>query len=129
MKRLQTIFLFFILSGCSQIELHNSEVYTIVEESSSYPGGLHAWYSYIKEEMNYPRQAIRMGIEGRVFVQFVVEKDGYLSNIHVVERIGAGCDEEAQRIVQNSGKWNPAKMGGQPVRHQLILPILFKLPD
>ena len=68
-----------------------------------------------------------MEIEGKVFVQFVVEKDGSLSDVHVIKGIGAGCDEEAIRVVQNAPKWKPAKQRGRPVRQRLVLPLTFKL--
>lgn len=102
------------------------EIFTIVEESASFPGGLAAWGKYLNKEMKYPRQAQRMGIEGRVFVQFVVERDGSLTDIQVVKGIGAGCDEEALRVITNGPKWKPGKQRGQPVRQKMIQNILFK---
>ncbi|MEQ9405427.1 MAG: energy transducer TonB [Cyclobacteriaceae bacterium] len=105
------------------------EIFTIVEESAGFPGGLSAFYGYLKKEMKYPRQAQRMGIEGRVFVQFVVERDGSLTDIHVVKGIGAGCDEEAVRVLKNSPKWQPGKQRGRAVRQKMIQNILFKFSN
>ena len=105
------------------------EIFTIVEEPASFPGGLTAFYEFLKKEIKYPRQAQRMGIEGRVFVQFVVERDGRLTDIHVVKGIGAGCDEEAVRVLKNSPKWNPGKQRGRPVRQKMIQNILFKFSN
>ena len=102
------------------------EIFTIVEEPASFPGGITAFYGYLKKELKYPRQAQRMGIEGRVFVQFVVEKDGTLTDIQVVKGIGAGCDEEALRVLKNSPKWKPGKQRGKAVRQKMIQNILFK---
>lgn len=105
------------------------EIFTIVEEPAGFPGGLSAFYGYLKKEMKYPRQAQRMGIEGRVFVQFVVERDGTLTDIHVVKGIGAGCDEEAVRVLKNSPKWKPGKQRGRAVRQKMIQNILFKFSN
>lgn len=105
------------------------EIFTIVEESASFPGGITAFYGYLKKELKYPRQAQRMGIEGRVFVQFVVERDGTLTDIHVVKGIGAGCDEEAVRVLKESPKWKPGKQRGKPVRQKMIQNILFKFAN
>jgi protein TonB len=98
-----------------------------VEDPATFPGGIAAFYEYLKKNLNYPNQAKRMGIEGRVFVQFVVEKDGSLTDIHVVKGIGAGCDEEAVRVLKNSPKWKPGKQRGKAVRQKMIQNILFKL--
>ena len=105
------------------------EIFTIVEESASFPGGIQAFYEYLGKELKYPRQAQRMGIEGRVFVQFVVERDGSLTDIQVVKGIGAGCDEEAVRVLKNSPKWKPGKQRGKPVRQKMIQNILFKFAN
>lgn len=105
------------------------EIFTIVEESASFPGGLSAWAKFLKKELKYPRQAQRMGIEGRVFIQFIVEKDGSLTDIQVVKGIGAGCDEEAERVLRNSPKWKPGKQRGKPVRQKYIQNIMFKFAN
>jgi protein TonB len=77
--------------------------------------------------MKYPAQARRMGIEGKVFVEFVVDKDGTLTEVKTVKGIGAGCDEEAVRVIQSAPKWKPGKQRGRPVKVRMILPIIFKL--
>ena len=105
------------------------EIVDFPEESASFPGGITAFYGYLKKTLKYPRQAQRMGIEGRVFVQFVVERDGSLTDIHVVKGIGAGCDEEAVRVLKNSPKWKPGKQRGKPVRQKMIQNILFKFAN
>ena len=70
-----------------------------------------------------------MGIEGRVFVQFVVDKDGSVSDVKVVKGIGAGCDEEAERVLKLSPKWSPGKERGRSVKVRMVLPIIFKLNE
>lgn len=103
------------------------EIFTIVEDQPNFPGGTSAFYQYVQKNLKYPAQARRMGIEGKVFVQFVVDRDGTISQVTVVKGIGAGCDEEAARVIKNSPKWKPGKQRGQPVRVRMILPITFKL--
>jgi len=103
------------------------EIFTIVEQKPEPVGGMKAFYEYLGANLHYPPQARRMGIEGRVFVQFVVEKDGSLTDVQLVRGIGAGCDEEAIRVIENAPKWQPGKQRGQPVRVRNVMPILFRL--
>lgn len=103
------------------------EIFTIVEDQPTPTGGMQAFYKYVSDNLKYPAQARRMGIEGKVFVQFVVDRDGSLSEVQAIRGIGAGCDEEAVRVIQGAPKWNPGKQRGRPVRVRMILPITFKL--
>ena len=105
------------------------EIFTIVEDPASFPGGLNAFYTYLGKSIKYPRQAQRMGIEGRVFVKFVVERDGTLTDIKVMKGIGAGCDEEAVRVLQTTPKWKPGKQRGRAVRQSMVIPINFKFSN
>jgi periplasmic protein TonB len=103
------------------------EIFTIVEEPASPKGGMPAFYKYVGEKIKYPAQARRMAIEGRVFVEFVIGKDGAISDVKAVKGIGAGCDEEAVRIIQSAPAWTPGKQRGKPVKQRMVLPITFKL--
>lgn len=103
------------------------EVFTIVEDAAEFPGGVQAFYKFVQTKMKYPAQARRMGIEGKVYVQFIVDKDGSVTDVQAVKGIGAGCDEEAVRVLQSSPKWSPPKQRGVPVKQKIILPITFKL--
>lgn len=103
------------------------EVFTIVEEQPTPVGGMAAFYEYVKNNLSYPAQARRMGIEGKVYVQFVVDKDGKIRDVTAIKGIGAGCDEEAVQVLQNAPTWLPGKQRGQPVKVRMILPITFKL--
>ncbi len=105
----------------------SDEIFNIVEESASPKGGIQAFYKYVGDKVKYPAQARRMGIEGRVFVEFVIGKDGSLSEVKAIKGIGAGCDEEAVRIIQSAPAWNPGKQRGKPVKQRYTLPIIFKL--
>lgn len=103
------------------------EIFTIVEDQPAPQGGMGAFYQYVAKKLKYPNQARRMGIEGKVFVQFVVDKDGTITDVQAVKGIGAGCDEEAVRVISSSPKWKPGKQRGRPVKVRMILPITFKL--
>ena len=103
------------------------EIFTIVEEGAEPNGGMAAFYKYVSKNMKYPNQAKRMGIEGKVYVQFVIDKDGSVTDVQAVKGIGAGCDEAAVKVVSASKKWKPGKQRGRPVKQRIILPITFKL--
>ena len=116
------------LPGSTYSDNGDATIYEVVTDPAHYAGGIRYFYDCVKDNMRYPKQAMRMGLEGRVFVQFVVEKNGEISNLEVMRGIGAGCDEEALRVVQQcGGKFIPAKVKGQPVRQRLVLPITFRL--
>ncbi|MFT6855396.1 MAG: TonB family protein, partial [Cyclobacteriaceae bacterium] len=82
------------------------EVFTFVEQLE-YPGGMDAFYKAIGENINYPFQAIQYGIQGKVYVEFVVSKTGKVTDVKVVKGIGFGCDEEAKRVVSEVGFFTP----------------------
>ena len=103
------------------------EVVDFVENYPEFPGGMKAFYKYVGDNMNYPTQAIRMGIEGRVYVQFVVDKEGNLSEVKAIRGIGAGCDQEAERVLRESPRFIPGKQRGRPVKVRMVMPIVFKL--
>lgn len=90
-------------------------------------GGMSAFYKYVSKELNYPLQARRNRIEGRVFVQFVVDENGQLTDVKAIKKIGGGCDEEAVRVLSNAPRWNPGKQRGRPVKVRMTLPFTFHL--
>jgi TonB family protein len=106
-----------------------SKIFTSVEKMPEFPGGLDQFYKFLGRTLNYPYLAKRNGVQGRVIVAFVVEKDGSLSDIKVIKGIGDGCDEEAVRIIGLSPHWSPAAQNGRPVRVAYSLPITFTLPN
>ena len=97
------------------------------EDPCYYPGGDTARIKFLQDNMKYPEEAIKRHINGKVFVTFVVEVDGSITNVKLLRGIGYGCDEEAIRIVKSMPKWVPGKQKGVPVRTQFNLPINFKL--
>ena len=103
------------------------EVVLIVENSPESVGGLPAFYQYLAKNLKYPASARQMNISGRVYLQFIVEKDGSITNIEVVKGIGGGCDEEAARVLAGAPAWHPGKQRGVPVKVRLTIPIHFNL--
>lgn len=106
---------------------YSGEIYMIVEEQAMPKGGLKSFYQYLGDNLKYPAQAKRMGVEGRVYAQFIVEKDGYITDIKILKGIGSGCDEEAVRLLKNAAPWVPAKNYGRLVRARRTIPIVFKI--
>ena len=104
-------------------------IYNIVEVMPEFPGGVDKMAKYLSENISYPEEAKDKGISGRVFISFVIEKDGSVSNIELMRKIGGGCDEEAVRVVKAMPKWKPGLMKGKPVRVHYVLPINFKLEE
>jgi TonB family protein len=110
-------------------EVNESTIFAIVEEQAEPKHGIQDFYNAISSELEnkYPQEAIEKGIEGVVYVQFVIEKDGSLSNAQAVKGIGGGCDKLAVETLKNYGKWIPGKENGVKVRSQRVIPIRFVL--
>ena len=119
----------FDLSGVIEdiVDEVPEEVLDFVEEMPSFPGGIQAFYQYVSKNMDYPARARRMGIEGKVFVQFIIDQQGNIIEATAVKGIGAGCDEEAVRVLEGAPQWNPGKQRGRAVKVRMILPISLKL--
>lgn len=103
------------------------EIFLIVEEQPTPNGGLEGFYLYIKNNLKYPSLARKMGVEGRVFVEFVISKTGKLEELKVAKGIGYGCDEAALEVLKNAPLWKPGKQRGRPVKVRMTIPILFKM--
>ena len=113
-------------------EVENSDmvdVYTIVEQMPEFPGGEAELIHYISKNIHYPQEAKEKGIQGRVFIGFVIEKDGSVSNIRNLRSVDSELDAEAMRVVESMPKWEPGMHNGEFVRVSYIIPILFKLED
>ncbi|MBU0696173.1 MAG: TonB family protein [Bacteroidetes bacterium] len=104
-----------------------NQIFTNVEVLPTFPGGLEQFGKFLSKNLRYPPIARDNGIQGRVFCNFVVEKDGSLTDIKVVRGIGGGCDEEAVRVLKSSPKWNPGVQNGRNVRVSYTIPIFFQL--
>ena len=103
------------------------EEFMVIDNQPTPENGMKALYEYIGGNLKYPEEAKKAGIQGRVFIEFVVDKDGKLTNIKALKGIGSGCDEEAVRVLQESPKWIPGSVMNMPVRVRMILPISYKL--
>ena len=104
-----------------------TEIFTIVEDNPGYPGGEEARLKYLSENIQYPVIARESGIQGTIYLNFVVEKDGSITDVKVIRGIGGGCDEEAIRVAKGMPKWSPGKQRGKAVRVSFMMPIKFVL--
>jgi protein TonB len=106
----------------------NTDVIQVfVDNSADFPGGNQALAEFVRNRLNYPPQALMYNIQGTVYIQFVVEKNGDLSNITVQKDIGGGCGAEALRVVSSMPKWNAGEQSGNKVRQRITIPIKFQL--
>lgn len=103
------------------------EPFPVPETIAEFPGGHQAMVDFVTKNVVYPALAKENGISGKVYVKFVVQKDGTLTDIKVLRGIGGGCDEEAIRVTKLMPKWTPAMLKGQPIISQYNLPFSFKL--
>ena len=103
------------------------EAYTVVDSMPEYPGGMNAMMSFLSSNITYPQQAKNDTISGRVFINFIIEKDGSVTNVNVLRGIGSGCDEEAVRVISSMPKWKPGMQNGEAVRVSYNIPIKFAL--
>lgn len=108
-------------------EQNSNEVFLIVEEPPTFPGGVDAYKSHLLTNLKYPERAKNEGIEGNVFVSFVVTTEGKLEDIQVVRGIGGGCDTEAVRMLELSPDWIPGKQRGRLVNARMNLRVAFSL--
>lgn len=102
-------------------------VFDVVEVMPQYPGGIPQMMKFISSNIKYPKDAIKKGMQGAVVVQFVVEPDGSVSNVHVVRSVFPSLDTEAVRMVKAMPKWSPGMQNGKPVRVRFNVPIRFSL--
>ena len=105
----------------------NSEVFVVVEEQPTFPGGNAAMMRFLSDNIKYPVEAQEKGNEGRVIVNFVVEKDGRLSDFNIVRSIDPLLDAEALRVLESMPNWTPGKQRGEEVRVRFTLPVVFRL--
>ena len=123
---------FVFLASCQDQVKSNPQptdevIYTVVEEQPTYVGGMDALMAYLQKEMKYPEKAFTERAEGRVFVSFIVTKDGKVVSPAVVKGVREDMDKEALRVVSGLPKWNPGLQKGRAVSVRFVLPINFKL--
>lgn len=120
------VLLFSFMTSTAQTK-KNDMVFDVVEVMPQFPGGQIAMLKYIMENMKYPEQAMKEGIQGRVAVRFIVEKDGSISDVKPILSVHPLLNKEAIRVVKSMPKWTPGKQNGKPVRVRFNLPVMFKL--
>lgn len=111
----------------NEVPADENEIFSFAEVMPEFPGGETAMLNYLTKNMQYPEMAREQGIQGKVWLSFVVDKEGMIKDVKILRGIGAGCDEEAKRVVSKMPRWNPGKMNGRNVMVKCNLPINFKL--
>ncbi len=107
-----------------------NKVFTVVEQQPEFPGGQGAMYKWIGENLKYPSEARSNGLQGKVIMQFTVEKDGSISSVKIIrDGVGGGSGDEAARVVKKMPRWKPGRQNGKSVRVQYTLPVTFKLEE
>ena len=120
------VLLFSFMTSTAQTKKNNM-VFDVVEVMPQYPGGPIAMLKYLMENIKYPEQAMKEGIQGRVTVRFIVEKDGSISDVKPILSVHPLLNKEAVRVVESMPKWSPGKQNGKPVRVRFNVPVMFKL--
>ncbi|MFN0254253.1 energy transducer TonB [Pedobacter ureilyticus] len=100
-----------------------------VDVYPEFPGGMDAWAKYIQKNLRYPSMASENGVQGKVFLSFVVEKDGMITDVKVTRGIGFGCDEEAMRVIKKSPRWKAGMQNNLPVRVRYNMPISYMMQN
>ena len=133
---MKKLILMFLMAGCflmtanaqkTVVSQTDPKVFDTVEQMPEYPGGMQAMIEFLQTNMKYPEDAAKQKVEGRVMVQFVVETDGSVTDVHVAKQVFPSLDAEAIRVVQAMPKWTPGKEKGRVVRVKYNLPIVFRM--
>ena len=133
---MKKLILMLLMAECCLISAHaqktvvsqtNQKVFDTVEQMPEYPGGMQAMIEFLQTNMKYPEDAKKQKVEGRVMVQFVVETDGSVSDVHVAKQVFPSLDAEAIRVVKAMPNWTPGKEKGRVVRVKYLLPIVFRM--
>jgi len=106
---------------------YRDEKFMIAENQPVPKGGLQSFYEYISNNLLYPIEAKNAGVQGKVYIEFVVDEDGKLTEVKALKGIGSGCDAEAIRVMKEAPNWTPGTVGGKNAKVKMILPISYKL--
>jgi periplasmic protein TonB len=101
------------------------KTYVVVEEPAEFPGGLAAMGKFISKNLRFPFDSKRKGVKGQVNVSFVVDRDGTLTDIHVIKSLDPDCDKEAIRLISSMPAWEPGMQNGKPVKSRFVIPLRF----
>ena len=107
--------------------VEENKIHEIVEQMPSFPGGMGALMSWLGQNIKYPVIAAENGVQGRVIVQFVVEKDGSITDVKIAKSVDPSLDKEATRVIKSMPHWIPGRQNGSPVRVRYTVPVTFKL--
>ena len=107
--------------------VEDNKIFEVVEQNPTFPGGTAALMSWLSQNIKYPVIAAENGVKGRVIVQFVVEKDGSITDVVVVKSVDPSLDKEATRVIKNMPHWIPGRQNGSPVRVRFTVPVTFTL--
>ena len=107
--------------------VEETKIFTVVEQMPMYPGGDAALMGYLRDNIKYPTVAAENGVQGRVVVGFVVERDGSITDVNIVRGVDPSLDREAMRVVKSMPRWNPGKQNGSAVRVKYQVPVSFRL--
>lgn len=135
MKRLLFLFIFIgtgLLASAQDTNTVDTStvdtVQTVIEKEPQFKEGKLAMFNYIIDNIQYPKKARKKGIQGTVYISFLIDTKGHVSEVKVLRGIGYGCDEEAIRVIQSmDGMWKPALQNGKPVPFRYTMPISFRL--
>jgi TonB family protein len=116
-----------LIASYSVDPVTRDSTYIVVQETATYKKGMPGLYKMIGKTLRYPAHARRMGIEGKVFVEFVVEEDGKVRDVKVLKGPHETLNEEAARVIRMMNDWTPGKVKGKPVAQKIVLPVAFKL--
>lgn len=105
----------------------NQKVFDIVEQMPEYPGGQAALFEFISKNVKYPEDAVKKKVEGKVFVTFVVDTDGKITDVSLLRKVFPSLDAEAIRVISAMPNWIPGKQKGQVVRVKYTVPLIFRL--
>lgn len=111
----------------AEVTPEKEKEYLVVDQKPEYMGGNAAMGAFLQKHLRYPSEAVKAGVEGRVFLEFTVGSEGRIEHVKTIKGIGFGCDEEAERVVKLMPDWKPGKQAGTPVRVRFTLPIMFKM--
>lgn len=107
--------------------VEETKIFTVVEQMPMYPGGDGALMGYLRDNIHYPTVAAENGVQGRVVVGFVVERDGSITDVKILRGVDPSLDREAMRVVKSMPRWNPGKQNGSAVRVKYQVPVSFRL--
>jgi protein TonB len=107
----------------------DKSVHTVVEKQPEFPGGRRALNKYLQRTLQHPKAAKAANVSGKVYIQFIVRRDGRITDVDFLKRLGFGCDEEAMRLVEQMPNWIPGSQSGRPVDVRYYLPIAFGSPE